>query len=77
MRIVKRSEFLKLTSVFAFSQSKVDEGTAFVLEEHLGRINRYGRPGPRSGRPVGLLVGFRVLGRPLVLQLESAVPLTF
>lgn len=47
-------------NIFLFKQSKADEGKAFALEEHLGRINRYepGCPcpwgwemGPASGMP--------------------------
>lgn len=46
-------------NIFLFKQSKVDEGKAFALEEHLSRINRYEpqvpcpwEMGPADGMPL-------------------------
>lgn len=51
LRIFKGFELLQINAnIFLFQQSKIDEGKAFTLEEHLGRINRYSSPrSPATG----------------------------
>lgn len=71
-RIFKRFELLQINvSVFLFEQSKIDEDKVFVLEEHLGTINRY------SGRALllpgcrGPVMGSVLLSTRPILQLAA------
>lgn len=78
LRIVKRFELLQINvSIFLSEQSKVDEDKAFVLEEHLGRINRYSeaRSSCSRGWSVGPADGFRRAEHAPNSAVESTQPL--